>query len=173
MLVIVLVKLVDQHSHAIQAKLSRCSWCTSTPAFHAGDHHMLVPVYKIFHQGRYWVVCYMVTYTSRAVAVSHDQVECSTSLTPVAVHTAAAVMKNLLTQVCTLLSLLLKQQVAKLKKKKKIKNDCVRDIFNITYNTWLQEGEMVWLVLWWISLVEQTLILGATESLSSWIKDIQ
>lgn len=99
-----------------QAKLSRCSWCTSTPAFHAGDHHMLVPVYKIFHQGRYWVVCYMVTYTSRAVAVSHDQVECSTSLTPVAVHTAAAVMKNLLTQVCTLLSLLLKQQVAKLKK---------------------------------------------------------
>lgn len=63
------------------------------------------------------MIGFLASYTSGAVAVSHDQVQCSTSLTPVAVHTAAAVMKNLLTQVSTLLGLLLKQQVAKLKKK--------------------------------------------------------
>lgn len=62
------------------------------------------------------MISYLASYTSGAVAVSHDQVQCSTSLTPVAVHTAAAVMKNLLTQVSTLLGLFFKQQVAKLKK---------------------------------------------------------
>ncbi len=70
---------------------------------------------------------FLASYTSGAVAVSHDQVQCSTSLTPVAVHTAAAVMKNLLTQVSTLLGFLLKQQVTKLKKNYRISH-----IFNIT-----------------------------------------
>lgn len=54
------------------------------------------------------------SYTGRAKAVSHDEVECSTGLVPVAVHTAAAVLKHFLAQICTLLCLLLEQHVPKL-----------------------------------------------------------
>lgn len=56
----------------------------------------------------------MCAYAGVTVAVSHDEVEGGTRLTPVAVHGAAAVLKHLLAQVCTLLRLLLKQQVPKL-----------------------------------------------------------
>lgn len=55
-----------------------------------------------------------MSYTGRTEAVSHDEVECSTGLAPVAVHTAAAVLKHFLAQICTLLSLLLEQHVPKL-----------------------------------------------------------
>lgn len=53
-------------------------------------------------------------YTGIAVAVSHDEVEGGTGLTPVLIDRAAAVLKHLLAQVRTLLRLLLKQQVPKL-----------------------------------------------------------
>lgn len=59
----------------------------------------------------YLCVC---PYTGIAVAVSHDKVECGTGLAPVLIDRAAAVLKNLLAQVCTLLCLLLKQQLPKL-----------------------------------------------------------
>lgn len=61
-------------------------------------------------------VCARVcAYAGVAVAVSHDEVEGGTGLTPVPVHGAAAVLEHLLAQVCTLLRLLLKQQVPKLR----------------------------------------------------------
>ena len=53
-------------------------------------------------------------YTGIAVAVSHDEVEGGTGLAPVLIDGAAAVLEHLLAQVCTLLRLLLKQQVPKL-----------------------------------------------------------
>lgn len=69
-------------------------------------------------------VC-VCAYTGIAVAVSHGEVEGGTGLTPVLINGAAAVLKHLLAQVCTLLCLLLKQQVPKLhthtKKKRKEK----------------------------------------------------
>lgn len=60
------------------------------------------------------VCVYVRAYTGVAVAVSHDEVECSTGLTPVLINGAAAILKHLLAKVRTLLCLLLKQQVPKL-----------------------------------------------------------
>lgn len=54
------------------------------------------------------------SYTGGTKAVSHDEVERSAGLTPVAVHTAAAVVEHFLAQICTLLGLLLEQHVPKL-----------------------------------------------------------
>lgn len=64
-------------------------------------------------------VC-VCAYTGVAVAVSHDEVEGGTGLTPVLIDRTAAVLKHLLAQVCTLLCLLLKQQVPKLQSNRQI-----------------------------------------------------
>lgn len=61
-------------------------------------------------------MCDFFAYTGIAVAVSHNEVEGGTGLASVLIHGAAAILKNLLAQVCTLLRLLLEQQVAKLHK---------------------------------------------------------
>lgn len=61
------------------------------------------------------VVPCVCAYAGVAVAVSHGEVEGGTGLTPVPIHGAAAVLEHLLAQVCTLLRLLLKQQVPKLR----------------------------------------------------------
>ena len=56
-------------------------------------------------------------HAGRAVAVSHDEVEGGAGLAPVAVYWAAAVLQHLLTQVGTLLRLLLEQQLSELHSK--------------------------------------------------------
>lgn len=56
----------------------------------------------------------MCTYAGIAVAVSHDEIESGTGLASVLINRAAAVLEDLLAQVCTLLCLLLKQQVSEL-----------------------------------------------------------
>lgn len=60
-----------------------------------------------------WCV-YVLTYAGVTVAVSHDEIERGTGLAPVLINGAAAVLKHLLAKVCTLLRLLLEQQVSKL-----------------------------------------------------------
>lgn len=54
------------------------------------------------------------SYTGGSKAEPHEEIEGGTGLAPGDIHAAAAVVKHSLTQVCTLLHLLLKQQVAKL-----------------------------------------------------------
>lgn len=58
--------------------------------------------------------CDVCAYTGITVAVSHDEIEGGTGLASVLIHRAAAVLKHLLAQVCTLLRLLFKQQISKL-----------------------------------------------------------
>lgn len=54
------------------------------------------------------------SYTGGSKTESHEEVEGGTGLAPGDVHAATAVVQHALTQVCTLLHLLLKQQVAEL-----------------------------------------------------------
>lgn len=56
-----------------------------------------------------------VSYTYAAEAVSHKEVKSSTGLNPSGIHAAAAVLKESLTQVSTLLHFLFKEQLSKLK----------------------------------------------------------
>lgn len=60
------------------------------------------------------------SYTGIVVAVSHDEVEGGTGLTPVLIDGAAAVLKDLLAQVSTLLCLLLEQKIPKLYTEKRM-----------------------------------------------------
>lgn len=69
------------------------------------------------------IVQCLSSYTGIVVAVSHDEVEGGTGLTPVLIDWAAAVLKDLLAQVRTLLCLLLEQKVPKLYTEKQMTPD--------------------------------------------------
>lgn len=66
---------------------------------------------------------YLRSYTGIIVAVSHDDIEGGTGLTPVLIDGAAAVLQDLLAQVRTLLCLLLEQKVPKLYTEKQMTPD--------------------------------------------------
>lgn len=61
------------------------------------------------------ILLFSKSYTGRAEAVSHEEIKSGTGLSPCSIYAAATVMENSLAQISTLLNLLFKQEISKLR----------------------------------------------------------